>query len=69
MIREDVTIVFDPVKEYREMRQFERDNDMRDWIKIESTTGFAYTRTKTIWTGVSDEQSDIPSPDMGGHRN
>lgn len=47
-IKEVVTVGFDPVKEYEGIKQFERDNDMRDWVKSESTVCIAYTRNKFV---------------------
>lgn len=49
MLKEVTTVGFDPVKEYEAMRRFQRENDMRDWVKSESTVMIAFTRTKTIW--------------------
>ena len=51
MIKEVVTIGFDPVREYEDIKRFERENDMRDWVKEECTVMVAYIRTKTIWAG------------------
>ena len=51
MIKEVTTVGFDPVKEYEAMKDFERENDMRDWVKEECTVMVAYIRTKTIWAG------------------
>ena len=51
LIKEVTTVGFDPVKEYEAMKNFEAENDMRDWVKEESTVMVAYIRTKTIWAG------------------
>ena len=48
-IKEVVTVGFDPVKEYKAIQRFERENDMRDWVKSESTVCIAYTRTKNMY--------------------
>ena len=51
MITNKTIISFDPVKEHDAMVQFERDNDMRDWVKVESTAATVYMCTKTMWAG------------------
>ena len=48
-IKEVTTVGFDPVKEYKAIQRFERENDMRDWVKSESTVMTAYTRTKSMY--------------------
>ena len=48
-IKEVVTVGFDPVKEYEAIKEFERNNDMRDWVKSESTVSIAFTRTKSMY--------------------
>ena len=47
-IKEVYTIGFDPVAEYELIKEFKRNNDMRDWVVSESTVLIAFTRTKSI---------------------
>lgn len=56
MIKEVTTVGFDPIAEYEDMKRFERENDMRDWVKSESTVMGStvmvmYIRTKSTWIG------------------
>ena len=55
-IKEVVTVGFDPVKEYKAIQRFERENDLRDWVKSESTVCTAFTRNKfVIAEGVNEQ--------------
>lgn len=45
-IVETTTYCFDPVREYKAMRDFEAGNDMHEWQKSESTASVSYTMTK-----------------------
>lgn len=46
LIVETTTYCFDPVREYKAMRDFEAGNDMHEWQKSESTASVSYTHTK-----------------------
>ena len=57
MIKEVTMVGFDPVKEYKAIQQFERQNDMRDWVKSECTVCTSFQREKFICAEV---QNDTP---------
>lgn len=57
IIREEYTIIFHPVKEYAAMKAFMRDNDMRDFVRYDSTVGVAFKRIKTLWIGAKDDNN------------
>lgn len=45
-IVETTTYCFDPVREYKAMRDFECQIDMKEWQKSESTASVSYTHVK-----------------------
>lgn len=40
------TVGFNPVTEYEQLKQFELNNDLREWKKSESTVCVAYTKSE-----------------------
>lgn len=53
IITETVVIGFEPVTERESMEKFEREHDMNEWEKDESTVLFTYTRKQTWLIGGS----------------
>lgn len=43
------TVGFDPKHDADAITQFIKENDMRDWVKAETTYYIAYIRTKSIY--------------------
>ena len=50
--------VFHPVTEYKAIQAFEKENEMKDWVKSESTTGVAYTRTQRFYVELAERRTD-----------
>jgi hypothetical protein len=47
IITETVVVGFEPVAEHESMEKFEKEHDMNEWEKDESTVLFTYTRKQT----------------------
>lgn len=47
-IKEITTVGFNPKYEVDAIKQFIKENDMRDWVKTESNNYIAFIRTKSI---------------------
>lgn len=54
-IKETYIIGFDSVREKAAIRNFERGNDMRDFVKAETANTVYYTRTKWL---LGEENKD-----------
>ena len=48
MIKTVVTVAFDPVDEYKQIKKFTRENDMREWKCSETTAAYVFTQEKKI---------------------
>lgn len=56
MIKTVVTVAFDPVGEYKQIKKFTRENDMREWKCSESTVAYVFTQEKKMFlNGGRDE--------------
>ena len=50
--------VFHQTTEYKAIQAFEKENDMKDWVKSEGTTAVSYTRTQRISVELDERRTD-----------